>query len=142
MEVWHVWAVLALVFVIIEIFTTGFAVFCLAIGAFVAAIAAACHCGLLGQILWFSVSAFLAFVVARPLLLKGLQNKSKERLSGVDALPGRKATVTQKIDGAKGGLVAVDGDVWKAVAEDGRSIDCGEVVEVIRLQDSVTLVVG
>ena len=32
MEIWHIWIIVALVLVIVEIFTTGFAVVCLAVG--------------------------------------------------------------------------------------------------------------
>lgn len=33
MEIWHIWVIVALVLVVVEIFTQGFAVLCLAFGA-------------------------------------------------------------------------------------------------------------
>ena len=141
MEIWHIWAVLALLFVIIEVFTTGFAVFCFAVGAAAAAVASVLGFGLLFQLLWFSVGSFVAFVVARPLLLKSVFRADHPRQSGADALAGRRVLVMEDIDGELGGLVAVDGDVWKAVSADGRVVPAGEVVQVERLLDSVTLVV-
>ena len=40
MEEWHVWIIAALLLFLIEIFTTGFAVICLSIGAVAGAVAA------------------------------------------------------------------------------------------------------
>ena len=45
MEIWHIWVIAALILIIVEIFTQGFAVFCLALGALAAAIASACSAG-------------------------------------------------------------------------------------------------
>ena len=45
MEVWHIWAIVALIFIIVEIFTYGFAVICLGFGCIAASIASACGAG-------------------------------------------------------------------------------------------------
>lgn len=39
METWHIWIIIALLLFIIEIFTSGFAIFCISVGAIAAAIA-------------------------------------------------------------------------------------------------------
>lgn len=139
-EIWYIWAAVALIFIIIEVFTTGFAVFCFAIGALGAALMAAFGCSVVLQVVGFAVLSFLSFVIARPLLLKKTA-RSDVRLSGVDALPGRKALVVKSIEGTKGGLVALDGDVWKAVVKDERVIGVDESVTVVGVCDSVVLVV-
>lgn len=142
MEIWHVWVIAALILVVVEIFTTGFAVICLAIGAFAAAVDAACGGGAEGQLIWFAAATLLAFVFVRPLLLKAFRKSGgRERLSGVDALKGREAVVSERISPSDNtGRVAIDGDDWKAVSADGTDIGKGEKV-TIESVDSVVLTV-
>ena len=98
MEIWHMWVIAALILVVVEIFTTGFAVICLAIGALAAAVDAACGGGAEGQLIWFAAATLLAFVFVRPLLVKAFRKSGgRERLSGVDALKGREAVVSEHI---------------------------------------------
>ena len=142
MEVWHVWMIIALLLVVVEVFTSGFAVLCFSIGAVAAAVMSATDCELKWQILVFAVFSALAFVLVRPLLLKAFaRNKVLEVKCGVEALVGRTATVTEAIDGSRNqGRVAVDGDDWKAVTEDGSVVAVGEKVEILRV-DSIVLTV-
>lgn len=144
MEVWHFWAIAALVLFIVEIFTSGFAAVCLSIGAIAAAVASAAGSGAQGQIIWFAVFTLFSFVVVRPIMLKlFFKNKKKEEVkSGVDALIGREATVSETIDAASGsGRVSVDGDDWKAVARDeSMVIPKGEKVIILKI-DSIILTV-
>ena len=142
MEIWHMWVIAALILVVVEIFTTGFAVICLAIGALAAAVDAACGGGAEGQLIWFAAATLLAFVFVRPLLVKAFRKSGgRERLSGVDALKGREAIVSEHISSSDNtGRVAVDGDDWKAVSADGADIGKGEKV-TIESVDSVVLTV-
>ena len=142
MEIWHMWVIAALILVVVEIFTTGFAVICLAIGALAAAVDAACGGGAEGQLIWFAAATLLAFVFVRPLLVKAFRKSGgRERLSGVDALKGREAVVSEHISASDNtGRVAVDGDDWKAVSADGADIGKGEKV-TIESVDSVVLTV-
>ena len=41
MEGWHIWVIIALVFVIVEMFTSGFAVMCISFGCVFGAVASA-----------------------------------------------------------------------------------------------------
>ncbi len=142
MEIWHIWIIASLVLVVVEIFTQGFAVFCLAVGAVAAAVDAACGGAAEGQLIWFSVATVLSFIFVRPLLIKAFRKSgTPERPSGVDALKGREAVVTERISPADNtGRVAVDGDDWKAVSADGTEIGKGERVTIENV-DSVILTV-
>ena len=97
MEPWQIWIIVALGFFILEIFTPGFAVACLSIGAIGSAIGSAFGCELKFQILIFAIFTLLAFVLVRPVVLKLFYNKSKEVATNVDALIGRQAVVTEEI---------------------------------------------
>ncbi|MBO8473268.1 MAG: NfeD family protein [Bacteroidetes bacterium] len=139
MEVWHIWAIIALVLVIIEIFTPGFAVLCLAFGAVAAAVASACSATFAWQLIWFSIVTLAAFVLVRPFLLKTFKRSKGGRESGINALAGRQATVTERISSVDNtGRAAIDGDDWKAVSVNGDDIEKGEKV-IIESVESVIL---
>lgn len=140
MEPWQIWIIVALGFFILEVFTPGFAVACLSIGAIGSAIGSAFGCELKFQILIFAIFTLLAFVLVRPVVLKLFYNKSKEVATNVDALIGRQAVVTEEIKPVVGGRVKVDGDDWKAVTADGKPVETGKIVRILKL-DSVILTV-
>ena len=55
MEVWHYWVIIALVFVIVEMFTTGFAVMCISFGCLFGAVASALDWDIKRQLLAFAI---------------------------------------------------------------------------------------
>ena len=140
MEPWQIWIIVALGFFILEVFTPGFAVACLSIGAIGGAVGSAFGCELKFQILIFAIFTLLAFVLVRPVMLKLFYSKSKEVATNVDALVGRQAIVSEEIKPVVGGRVKVDGDDWKAVTADGKSVEAGKIVRILKL-DSVILTV-
>lgn len=141
MEVWHYWVIIALVFVIVEMFTTGFAVMCISFGCLFGAVASALDWELKWQLLAFAVGTALAFLTVRPLVYKFFYKKGQEVKTNVDALIGRRAIVTERIEGElHAGRVKVDGDDWKAVSLDTEPIEAGATVEVTAI-NSVILTV-
>lgn len=117
------WLVVAVLFVIIEVFTAGFGIACFAVGAALAAIGAACGLSLTWQLVLLGVGAVVAMLTVRPLMLRYFGRKGGDAVSNVDALVGRPVRVIERIDSAAGtGRVSVDGASWRA--------ECGEVVEV------------
>lgn len=140
MEPWHIWIIVALFFFILEIFTPGFAVACLSIGAIGGAVASACDIDLKFQILVFAVCTLLAFVLVRPIMLKLFHGKSQGVATNVDALIGRQAVVSEEIKPVVGGRVKVDGDDWKAVTADGKAVDAGKVVRILKVESVILTV--
>ncbi|WP_296004475.1 NfeD family protein [uncultured Alistipes sp.] len=141
MELWHIYIIIALIFIIIEIFTSGFAVICFAFGAMGSAIASACDANVKMQLLWFSICTLVAFVAIRPLLLKFFYHRSTAVKTNAEALIGRHAIVSETIDSRSGtGRVAIDGDDWKATAEDNTTIVKGSRVTITKI-DSIILTV-
>ena len=141
MELWHIYIIIALIFIIIEIFTSGFAVICFAFGAIGSAIASACNADFKMQLLCFSVCSLLAFVAIRPLLLKFFYRRNTKVKTNAEALIGRRAIVSETIDSRAGtGRVAIDGDDWKAIAENDETIVKGSRVTVLKI-DSIILTV-
>lgn len=129
MEIWHYWAIVAILFVVGEIFTSGFALVCFAVGSVGGAIAAAAGATIEWQLGIFAIATFVAFLAVRP-LLKRLSSKDQIQ-TNADALIGRTAKVVETIEENGRGRVAVDGDIWQAESDEKGDILVGEKVEII-----------
>ncbi len=140
---YYIWLIAAIVLVILEIMTAGFGVICFAIGAAFSALVSALFGSesLTWQIVVFVVVSMLSFIFLRPVVLRFLDKKSKSVKTNADALIGRKCVVSERIDAEQHtGRVAVDGDDWKAVAEDGSVIEKGTNVEIVKLDSIIATV--
>ena len=141
MEVWHIWVLVALIFVIVEIFTSGFAVMCISFGCLFGAATSALDWDVKWQLLAFAVGTVLAFVTVRPLVYKFFYKKSREVKTNADALVGRRAIVTERIEGElHPGRVKVDGDDWKAVSLDAEPVEVGDAVEITAINSVIVTV--
>ena len=141
MELWHIHIIVALIFIIIEIFTNGFAVICFAFGAMGSAVASACDASIEMQLLCFCLCTLLAFVAVRPFLLKFFYRRNDAVKTNAEALIGRRAIVSETIDNVSGtGRVSIDGDDWKATTEDDATIAKGSHVTITKI-DSIILTV-
>ncbi len=141
METWHIWIIIALILFIIEIFTSGFAVFCISVGAMAAAIASALDVEIKWQIVWFSVATLASFAAVRPLMIKYFHKKSKQVQTNTNALIGRVAIVSETIDfDNNSGRVKIDGDVWKAVSSKREIIEIGEKTIIEQVNTTILTV--
>ena len=134
-----VWLVLAVLFVVAEVFTMGFFLVCFGIGAAAAAVLAYAQVDLLGQVLGFLAVSGVALFFVRP-LARHLNRGGENFITG-DRLLGKKAVVLTDINPALGsGTVRAESEKWSAVSADGELIPKDTVVEVLRV-DGVRLVV-
>lgn len=141
MEIWHIWVIAALIFVVIEMFTSDFSIICLSFGCLGAAIGASCDVYFKYQLLIFTLATLLAFALVRPLLKKLLSRKGGDLVTNADAIIGRVAIVSERIDPmTRQGRVAIDGDDWKAESASGEPIETGAHVEIVS-RESVILTV-
>lgn len=139
MQAYQIWLIAAIILVIVEICTAGFGSICFAIGAALAALVSGLGANLTWQIITFAVVSLLTFIFLRPVVIRFLDKKSKDVKTNADALVGRKAIVSERIDAAQHtGRVAIDGDDWKAISVDGVVIEKGKEVEIVKL-DSIIL---
>ena len=117
MDAYVIWFIVAIFFTVLEMFTSGFAVMCFGIGALLASVVS-CFAGLNAQILAMVIGSALSFFLVRPIVLKFFSKREKAFKSNADALIGKMAVVSEKIDAdAHTGRVAIDGDDWRAVSE-------------------------
>lgn len=142
MEIWHIWLVVALVFVIIEIFTAGFAVACFSVGCVFSSVLSALELSLTWQFLGFAAGTFLSFVLIRPFVMRYLDRRTNgnEIKTNMDNLIGRTVIVTERIEEGGFGRVKIDGDDWKAQKEDGTSAAVGEKLKIVS-HESIILIV-
>jgi membrane protein implicated in regulation of membrane protease activity len=142
MEVYQIWLIAAIALVIFEICSASFGAICFAIGAGLVALAAALGLdSLTWQIVIFAVVSMLTFIFLRPFMLKFMDRKSKDVKTNAEAIIGRKGIVSERIDAEQHtGRVAIDGDDWKAVSEDGSIIEKGTSVEIVKM-DSIIVTV-
>ena len=141
MEAWHIWVIVALVFVIVEIFTTGFAVMCISFGCLFGAAVSLFELDVKWQLLAFAVGTVLAFLTVRPLVYKFFYKKGQEVKTNAEALVGRRAIVTECVgDEMHPGRVKVDGDDWKAISLDAEPIEVGDTVEIMAINSIIVTV--
>ena len=138
-NMWQVWAVIAIVCLILELSSGDFFIICFSIGALGAAIDA----GLLGngitvQVFSFVVVSLVALLYVRPAAKRWLHKGEDKRVSNADALLGRTGKVTEAIQAGDSGYVQIDGDMWKAVSE--KDIAEGETVRVIGRESTIITV--
>ena len=135
---WQAWTLLAVACLILEVTSGDFFILCFSIGAAATAIASACGLSFYGCLGLFAVVSVLSLFFIRPALLKKMHKKTK--LSNADAIIGRTGKVSETIEANGYGRVALDGDDWKAKAEDGKLIFMVESVEIVS-RDSVIITV-
>ena len=141
MEVYQIWLIIAIALVIFEICSATFGAICFAIGAGFSALAAGLGAGITSQVVIFAVVSLLTFIFLRPFMLKFMDRKSKDVKTNAEAIIGRKGIVSERIDAEQHtGRVAIDGDDWKAVSEDGSVIEKGVTVEIVKM-DSIIVTV-
>ena len=141
MEMWILWVISALVLFIVEMFTSGFAVICLAIGALGGAAASLLDWSLEIQLLVFAVVSFVALIAVRPILKRLFFRKGEKVQTNVDAIIGKRGVVCVEIEADDdNGRVMIDGLDWRAKSDNNEPLPVGTKVEVVE-RDSVILTV-
>jgi membrane protein implicated in regulation of membrane protease activity len=143
MQDWLAWFLAAIALMVAEMFTAGFWLACLSVGALVAGIVALVPgLGPAPQGITFAVSSLLSMAGLRPQLMRYFQLGPAEGVrTGVDALLGKTAIVTERIEPRSGlGRVKVDGEDWRGASADATIIEPGTHVTVIQV-DGTTLMV-
>lgn len=140
MDIWIYWVVAALILFIVELFTSGFAVICLSIGAAGGAIAAAAGGSIEIQLLVFAITSMVALLGVRPILKRTLYRRA-EVATNQNAMIGKRGTVCVDIDAeGESGRVMIEGVDWRAVSATGEPIASGTKVVVTAIESVVLTV--
>lgn len=129
-----VWVGLAVLFLVGEIFTEGFALMWFGIGAAVGAVLAFLKLPFWLQILAALVVASVLFALSR-VFFKGVTRHASQQGVAADRMIGKTGVVVERIDPLTArGLVRVAKEEWRADSENDAPIEAGTVVEVVRLE--------
>ena len=127
---WQLWAVVAVVCLILEMMAGDFFIICFSIGSLFAALVAAMGGGIYLQLTAFAIFTLVCLFWLRPFAKRYLHRGEDVRISNADALLGRKGRVVETVKAGGYGRVQIDGDVWKAVTTGERDIPEGTTVIV------------
>jgi len=140
MPLWLAWVIAAVALGIGEMLTPGlFFLGPLALAAGVAALAALIGGGIVISLIVFIVASLASLAFLRPVARRHVRMPAISR-TGTDALVGRRAIVTRRID-AHGGRVRIGGEEWSARPYlDGQVLEEGQSVDVIQIEGATALV--
>ena len=137
-NMWQVWAVVAVICLILELSSGDFFIICLSIGAVFAIISAVLGLSIYWQIFIFAIFSLLSVIFVRPVALRWLHKNEPNKPTNADALIGRTGRVTEAITKGGNGYVQIDGDLWKAVSQ--TDIHVGTTVRVIGRESTIITV--
>ena len=138
-NMWQLWAVVAVLGLILELTSGDFFLMCIAIGAASAAVTAP-FANIYVQLAVFGAVTLFSLFQVRPFVLRYLHRNEDNRVSNADALMGRIGRVSETIQAAGFGYVAIDGDQWKAVAANDEEIAVGTRVKVVARESIIITV--
>jgi membrane protein implicated in regulation of membrane protease activity len=136
---WVIWAIAAAALAGGEVLTLGFFLGLLAVGAAVAAIAAAVGVSVELQVALFAIASVASIAFIRPIALRHTKTPARLR-SGTAALVGARALVLERVD-ADHGQVKIGGEVWTARPYDEDHVfEPGTRVDVMKIDGATALV--
>ena len=139
-HLWQMWAVVAVICLILELTAGDFFIICFSIGSVFAAITAALGGGIYLQLLMFAVFTLISLFWVRPFAQRYLHKGEDNRVSNADALMGRQGRVVETVKADSFGRVQIDGDIWKAVTNETADIPEGANVRVIGRESTIITV--
>ena len=126
-----IWAGVAIIFALIEVFTMGLYTIWFAIAALIMVFMSLFNISLPFQLLLFLALSAKLFFVTRPLVKKFRIGREK---TNVDSLAGMHAIVTKTISEFERGEVKLNGQIWSARSENSGEIAQGIKCEVVRIE--------
>jgi len=140
-EFWHIWLLVAVLLFMIEIFMTNFISVCIGAGALITGVGAYLGLNITQQLILFAGYTFMSLFFIHPFAKRFIFKSKDSKTTNADALLGKKATVVEDIDpNNQKGRVELDGDNWKAVSFDGKTIPKGQLITIVSY-DSIVLTV-
>ena len=130
----YVWLIIMIIMILVEISVPGLVSIWFAVGALAAYVSALCGAVTAVQVMVFVLVSLVLLFLTRPLAQKYINRRALK--TNKDAIPGRKAVVTEEINNlAATGKVTIDGLPWTArTASDEEVIPAGEEVVVEKIE--------
>ena len=126
---WYVWLILAGIFVIGEVLTSGFLIFWFSLGSLIAMIVSFFIPDVIVQTTVFLISSVILILATKPLVKKFANIDTIK--TNAQSIIGKKGLVTKDINSIKAtGQVKIEGELWSAIGKDDMDIPKGTEVEV------------
>ena len=136
---WQIWLIASGVFFIIEIFTVGFLIFWLGIGALLAMLISFLTNNIIIQTAVFVISSGVLIFATKPLVNK--LTKTETVPTNVYSVVGKKGIVIEDINYSTGtGQIKSEGEVWSAKTNEQINIPKGTEIEIESI-DGVKVIV-
>ena len=133
---WYVWLFIAGICFIIEIFTVGFLVFWVGLGALISMVVSFfCPGDYVLQTSVFVITSTLLIFLTKPFVNKFTKkDKDKELSTNANSIIGKKGIVIQDINPIHGiGQIKISSEVWSAKTADDSIIKKGTEIEVTEI---------
>ena len=126
---WYVWLILAGVFVIGEVLTSGFLIFWLSLGSLIAMVVSFFTDNIIIQTTVFLISSVILILATKPLVKKFANIETVK--TNVQSIIGKKGIVTKDINSIHStGQVKIEGELWSAIGINDMDIPKDTEVEV------------
>lgn len=130
---WQIWLILAGIFFIGEIATTGFLVFWFGVGALLAMVSSFFTTSIILQTVIFVISSTILILATKPFVKKFVDIKTTN--TNAYSIIEKNALVIKEIDPIHStGQIKVDGEVWSAESQNSEVIPKGSEVKVIAIE--------
>jgi membrane protein implicated in regulation of membrane protease activity len=130
---WQLWILAAVIAGALEIALPGFVMLWFSAGALVAGLAAALGLGLNTQLTLFMLVSVALFAASRTLFKQAFMRNASTMKTGVEAMVGQEAVVTEALAEGHGGTVRINGELWSARSLGGPVAE-GELVVVEQVE--------
>lgn len=130
---WQLWILAAVAAGVLEIMLPGFVMLWFAVGALAASLAAALGLGAEVQLSLFTLVSVLLFTASRTIFKKAFMRGATKMKTGVAAMLGQEAVVTEALVEGHGGTVRINGELWSARSL-GDPVPVGERVIVEQVE--------
>ena len=130
---WYIWLILAGVFVIGEVLTSGFLIFWLSLGSLIAMVISFVTDNIIIQTTTFLISSVILILATKPLVKKFATTDTVK--TNAYSIIGKKGLVTKDIDSINStGQVKIDGELWSAVGVDDINIKKGTEIKILEIK--------
>ena len=130
---WVFWLIVAGIFFIGEMITTGFLIFWLGLGALLALAVSLFTSNLVIQTAVFVISSIILILSTKSFADKFSKNDTVA--TNVYTLTGKKGIVIEEINPTEGkGQIKVSGEIWSALCEENIIIPKDSEIEIVRIQ--------
>ena len=138
LELWVLWIIAGIIFMIIEIFTPGFYFMSIGSAAILTGLAGYFVQNMLLQLFLFILLCFIFFVFLRKFALKFFIKNNIE--TNAMALVGKTAKVTKMISENERGYVKINGEEWVAISLEKKDFNIGEKVLIIKIDGTKVII--